>query len=62
MLDRVRAFFAPPVFPQDEEKTRRAAVLNMFLIGGCGILVLNLAIAVPFIFSEKFFNALAAWS
>jgi GAF domain-containing protein len=60
MLVRVRAFFAAPVFPQDEEKTRQAAVLNRILIAALVFLILNLLIATPFLYSEKLLNSLAA--
>jgi signal transduction histidine kinase len=60
MLNRVQAFFAPPVFPQDEKKTRQAAVLNTLLLSTLAFLVLDIFIATPFIFAEKFFNALAS--
>jgi len=60
MLGRVRAFFAPPVFTQDEEKTRQAVVLNTLLLSTLAFVLLDIFIATPFIFAEKFFNALAA--
>jgi hypothetical protein len=30
-LPRIKKFFAPPVFPDDEDKTRTAKVLNAIL-------------------------------
>jgi len=60
MLNRLRIIFSPPVFLRDEEKTRQAAVLNTLLISTLVFLFLDILIATPFIFAEKFFNALAA--
>ena len=60
MLSRLRAFFAPPIFPQDEDKTRQAAVLNTLLLSVLAFLILDILVATPFIYSEKFFNNLAA--
>jgi signal transduction histidine kinase len=60
MLNRLQIFFAPPVFPEDEEKTRRAAVLNTLLLSTLVFLLLDVLIATPFVFAEKFFNTLAA--
>jgi signal transduction histidine kinase len=60
MLNRLQIFFAPPVFPEDEERTRQAAVLNTLLISTLAFLILDVLIATPFIFAEKFFNTLSA--
>jgi signal transduction histidine kinase len=60
MLNRLRDLFASPAFPQDEEKTRRAEVLNTLLLSVLVFLILDILVATPFIYAEKFFNALAA--
>jgi GAF domain-containing protein len=33
LIDAIKAWVAPPVFPKDDEKTRRAAILNTVMIG-----------------------------
>jgi PAS domain S-box-containing protein len=60
MLIRLRSLLAPPLFPQDEEKTRRAALLNTLLLSALGIIVLEAVIAIPFFFDEKLINSLGA--
>ena len=55
MINSVRQFLAPPVFPDDEDKTRAAQVLNTLLLGTMGVLVLA-GIATPLIFVEKLYN------
>lgn len=48
----LRWFWAAPVFPDDEEKTRMAAILNPLLVGLMGLLVFA-AIASIFVFAQK---------
>ena len=60
MLNRLRALVASPVFPQDQKKTHRAALLNTLLLSTLVFLILDILFATPFIFAEKFFNALTA--
>ena len=60
MLSHLRVFFASPIFPQDEEKTRQAAVLHKILLGVLGFLILDILIATPFIYDEKLVNGLTA--
>lgn len=50
---RLSAFFSPPVFPNDSEKTRRAFVLNVLLLTLTGIQALGGAISYLFFFQEK---------
>lgn len=59
MLTRFRKFFSQPVFPDDEDKTRLARVLNTILLGSLAILLVLSLIAVPFLFHEKFLNSLS---
>jgi signal transduction histidine kinase len=61
MLNRLRIFFAPPAFPNDEKKASQAAVLNTLLLSTLAFVLLDIFIATPFISAEKFFNALAAF-
>ena len=57
MLLRIREFLAPPVFPDDDEKTLSAKVLNIILLGF--LLVLGgAAIAVLLLFVEKLYSFL----
>ena len=60
MLNSLRAKLAPPVFPQDQKKTHQAALLNTLLLSTLVFLVLDILIATPFIFAEKYFNTLTA--
>jgi PAS domain S-box-containing protein len=60
MLRRLRSLTAPPFFAEDEEKTRRAAVLNTLLLSAMGFLALVIVFVIPFVFFEKRYNLLAA--
>ena len=40
MLDRVQLFFTAPVFPEEEEKTRMAYLINLLLINLFGVMFL----------------------
>jgi PAS domain S-box-containing protein len=57
-LTRIKEFFAPPVFPDDEDKTRAARVLNAILLVIMLLLIFVGGIAVPFVFVEKLYNGL----
>ena len=48
MLQDIRRWLASPVFEDDEEKTRRARVLNTVLVV-CLCVVLGAVVAIPFI-------------
>ena len=53
MSSRFLAFFKPPLFPEDEEKARRARALNALQLNiGAAILLLG-GLGVLFFFSEK---------
>ncbi|RMG94858.1 MAG: hypothetical protein D6706_13100 [Chloroflexi bacterium] len=39
MLAKLQAFLAPPVFPDDEEKTRKARLLNVILLAVIGLVL-----------------------
>jgi PAS domain S-box-containing protein len=52
-----RLFFTPPVFPEDAEKSRQARLLHPLLVGLIFLMAIGGFIAVPFIYSEKNFNA-----
>lgn len=60
MLKRIRQFFAPPVFPDDEDKTRTAKVLNTLLVINLSFLTFIVGIAVPFFYANKLHNLLTA--
>ena len=47
MLEKVKTWLAPPVFPSDEDKTRKAWVLSVLLTS-------ILKIAIPIIFAIFF--------
>ena len=54
MLERIRKIVAPPVFENDEDKTRVAAMLNTILWSQLGILVvINILFGVVSLFSEQ---------
>jgi PAS domain S-box-containing protein len=53
---KIKLFFAPPVFPEDGEKTRQASLLYTLLVGAMFLSVLGGSIAIPFIFIEKLRN------
>lgn len=54
MLEKIRKFVAPPVFENDEDKTRVAAMLNTILWSQLGILVvINILFGVVSLFSEQ---------
>ena len=40
MLEQVRKFFLPPVFPNDEDKTRRARYANAIMLAFLAVLIL----------------------
>ncbi|MBN2004952.1 MAG: GAF domain-containing protein [Anaerolineae bacterium] len=52
IVERLRWLWATPVFVDDEEKTRLAAILNPLLVGLMGLLALA-AIANVFVFAQK---------
>ena len=58
LFSRIGRMIAPPEFPEDEEKTRLAGVLNTLLFTTAVILFFWACIAIPFIFTEKLFNSL----
>jgi signal transduction histidine kinase len=58
MLTRIRNLSAPPVFEDDQDKTRTAAVLNAILLAMLLYAVLVGAIAVPLVFVEKLYSEL----
>jgi hypothetical protein len=49
MLPHIQGLFAPPVFENDEDKTRMAKVLNTVLVAMMLFLVLVGSIGIPFI-------------
>lgn len=55
MLSTLKKYLSPPVFPEDEDKTRAAFMLNVLLLGALAATAL-LGFAVVFIFVEKVFN------
>jgi PAS domain S-box-containing protein len=55
----LRKFVAPPVFANDEEKTRQAMLLNTLLVSVLLFLAFVGCIAVPLFFAEKLFNSVA---
>jgi PAS domain S-box-containing protein len=58
LLRTVKTFFTPPVFPQDEEKTRQARLLHALLTGTLLLLSLGGAIVVRFLYAEKLLNSI----
>jgi PAS domain S-box-containing protein len=60
MALRIRAILAPPEFPDDEDKTRLANVLNTLLLSGLVFLAFFGLIGIPFIFAEKLLNSILA--
>jgi PAS domain S-box-containing protein len=48
--------FTPPVYPEDEEKTRQTRLLYPLLVGLIFLMALGGFIAVPFIYAEKNIN------
>jgi hypothetical protein len=55
---RIRKIFSPPVFPDDEDKTRQVRVLNTLIVSSILFLVFYGIIGIPFIFVEKLYNSL----
>lgn len=58
MWDKIRLFLIAPVFEDDEEKTRAAAVLNPILFG-IFVVALISAIATVFMFNQKLGSGIA---
>jgi PAS domain S-box-containing protein len=58
LLSRIKEYLSPPQFPDDEEKTRQGGVLHTVLIASIGFLLVDILIAIPFLFVEKVFNGL----
>ncbi len=56
MLARIKKWLAPPVFEDDEDKTRSASVLNALLIILMVLLIFMVSIYVPFISVEKLYS------
>ena len=59
MLSRIKGIFAPPVFPEDEDKTRLARVLNSLLFYTIAYLAIYGIIVIPFFLTEKLFYGIA---
>ena len=58
MLIHLHAFFKEPIFPDDEEKTRRARALHALQLNlGFAILVLG-GVGLTFFFAEKIFTSI----
>jgi hypothetical protein len=58
MLSRFGIIFAPPEFPDDEDKARLARVLNTLLVSGILFLFFSAPMQYLLYFAEKPFNAL----
>ena len=58
MLTHFRKWLAPPVFDDDEDKTRTAKVLNTLLVIMMLFLILGIVIIIPFVFIEKLYNTI----
>ena len=58
MLTHIRKWLAPPVFEDDEDKTRTARVLNAILLAMLAYVVFIGSIAVPLVFVEKLYSEL----
>jgi len=59
MFKRLQGFFSAPVFPEDEEKTRVARLLNLILLNLIWVLFVY-TLAILFIFPERFFTSIVA--
>jgi hypothetical protein len=46
MIALIKRLLAPPVFDEDEEKTRKAALLNILLVASFGLITIYL-ITIP---------------
>jgi PAS domain S-box-containing protein len=55
MFKPIKQFLTPPVFPDDEDKTRTASILNTLVVGTMAALALA-GLAAPLIFVEKLYN------
>ncbi len=55
MVTRIKKFLSPPTFPDNEDATRAARVLNSLLLSILFVLVI-LSVAVPLAFEEKHYN------
>ncbi len=53
MLDHLRGLLAPPVFPDDEDKTRQARVLYFLLVSVMAMVFLLAAVAIPLLYTSK---------
>ena len=60
MLDQIRKWLAPPVFEDDEDKTRAARVLNTLLVTVMLFLLFLIGIVIPFVFVEKLYSLVLA--
>ena len=58
MFSRIKAFFAPPEFPDDEDKTRLSRKLNTLFLIAILFVAFYGGIAVPLLFVEKFLNTI----
>jgi PAS domain S-box-containing protein len=56
MLTHIRKWLAPPVFEDDEDRTRAARVLNTLLVTSMLFMVFLGGIVIPFVFVEKLYN------
>ncbi|MBN2085804.1 MAG: GAF domain-containing protein [Anaerolineales bacterium] len=52
----------PPLFPEDEEKSRQARLLHALLVGSILLLLTGVFLAVPLVFSEKILNAVLLYA
>jgi hypothetical protein len=58
MLSHIQRLFAPPVFENDEDKTRMAKVLNTLLVAMMLFLVLVGSIGIPFVLVRKLYDSI----
>jgi signal transduction histidine kinase len=59
MLTRLRSVLAAPTFPDDDEKSRQARVLNTLLLSGMLVVAFRGLAAIPFVFRAKLYNTIA---
>jgi K+-sensing histidine kinase KdpD len=56
--DLFHRLLTPPVFPEDEEKTRQAQILHILVMNLEAVLIFAIVIGNAFIFIEKFYTTL----
>lgn len=61
MLNKLKNFFSAPIFPDDEDKTRRARLLHVILVAQAFVLIAVLLVSIVPVFTTGAEISIAVW-